>query len=51
MCAVALIENDRGKLKVTKKEKYFRRHKDMDKSYGWGLRWVAGSKDYGTRCG
>lgn len=45
MCAVAMIENDRGKLKVTKEERYFRGHKDMDKAYRWGLRWVAGSKD------
>lgn len=45
MCAVALIENDRGKLKVTKEERYFRGHEDMDKAYRWGLRWVVGSKD------
>lgn len=45
MCAIALIENDKGKLKVTKEERYFRGHEDMDKAYRWGLRWVAGSKD------
>ncbi len=45
MCAIALIENDRGKLKVTKEERYFRSHPDMDKAYHWGLRWSAGSKD------
>ncbi|MCW2244659.1 tellurite resistance protein TerA [Azospirillum fermentarium] len=45
MCAIALIENDGGKLKVTKEERYFGSHKDMDKAYRWGLRWVAGSKD------
>lgn len=45
MCAVAMIENDSGKLKVTKEERYFRGHKDMDKAYRWGLRWIAGSKD------
>lgn len=45
MCAIALIENDGGKLKVTKEERYFGNHKDMDRAYRWGLRWVAGSKD------
>lgn len=45
MCAVALIENDKGKLKVTKEERYFRGHLEMDKAYRWDLRWVAGSKD------
>ncbi len=45
MCAIALIENDRGKLKVTKEERYFRGHVETDKGYRWGLRWVAGSKD------
>ncbi|HCF18165.1 MAG TPA: stress protein, partial [Rhodospirillum rubrum] len=44
MCAIALIEKDGGKLKVTKEERYFRGHKDMDETYRWGLRWVSGSK-------
>jgi len=45
MCAIALIENDKGTLKVTKEERYFRSHTNMDKAYHWGLRWVEGSKD------
>ncbi|MBF0371804.1 MAG: TerD family protein [Alphaproteobacteria bacterium] len=45
MCAIALMENDCGKLKVTKEEQYFRGHLEMDKGYRWGLRWVTGSKD------
>lgn len=45
MCAIALIEHDQGKLKVTKLERYFWGHREMDEAYGWGLRWVAGSKD------
>lgn len=45
MCAIALIENERGKLKVTKEERYFPGHIEMDKAYRWGLRWMAGSKD------
>jgi len=44
MCAIALIDNDGGNLRVTKEEQYFRGHRDMDRSYGWGLRWTAGSK-------
>jgi tellurite resistance protein TerA len=44
-CAIALIENDRGKFKVTKEERYFRGHRDADKAYGWHMRWAAGSKD------
>jgi len=45
MCAIAVIENDNGKLRVTKEERYFKGHSEMDKAYRWGLRWVAGSKD------
>lgn len=45
MCAIALLENDRGNLKVSKQVEYFRNHKDMDEAYGFGLRWKAGSKD------
>ncbi|WP_299436731.1 TerD family protein [uncultured Rhodospira sp.] len=45
MCAIALIENIGGTLRVTKEERYFRGHRDMDEAYGWGLRWTAGSKD------
>ncbi len=44
MCAIALIENDRGNLRVTKEERYFRGHREMDHAFGWGLRWAAGSK-------
>lgn len=44
MCAIALIEQTGGRLKVTKEERYFRSHSDMDNAYLWGLRWVAGSK-------
>lgn len=45
MCAVALIENDGGKFKVTKQARYFKGHTEMDRHYGWGLSWVPGSKD------
>lgn len=45
MCALALLENQNGNLKVTKQVEYFRDHRVMDEAYGFGLRWVAGSKD------
>jgi uncharacterized protein involved in tellurium resistance len=32
-------------LKVTKLVEYFQDHRYMDQAYGFGLRWVAGSKD------
>ncbi|MBL8250086.1 MAG: TerD domain-containing protein [Candidatus Competibacter sp.] len=45
MCALALLENQGGNLKVTKLVEYFQDHRYMDQAYGFGLRWVAGSKD------
>lgn len=45
MCALAMLENQGGNLKVTKLVEYFRDHRDLDQAYGFGLRWVAGSKD------
>ena len=45
MCAIALFENVNNTFKVTKIVEYFRGHQDVDRAYGWGLQWVAGSKD------
>ncbi|MDS4040668.1 MAG: TerD family protein [Candidatus Competibacter sp.] len=45
MCALAMLENQGGNLKVTKLVEYFLDHRYMDQAYGFGLRWVAGSKD------
>jgi tellurite resistance protein TerA len=44
MCAIALLENDRGAVRVTRKVDFHRSHPDMDRAYGWGMRWSAGSK-------
>ncbi len=44
MCAVAMIENVRGQLSVTKLVEYFHGHPDMDKWFGFGFNWKAGSK-------
>lgn len=43
-CAIAMIENENGNLKVTKLEKYFEGHKELDKYYKWGMKWKVGSK-------
>lgn len=44
MCAIAMLENVGGGIKVTKLIEYFRGHRYMDEHYRWGLRWAAGSK-------
>jgi tellurite resistance protein TerA len=43
-CAIAMIENENGNLKVTKLDKYFSGHRELDKYYKWGMNWKAGSK-------
>ncbi|MGQ9659659.1 MAG: TerD family protein [Thermochromatium sp.] len=45
MCAIALLENQGGAVKITKLVEYYRGHLDMDRAYQWGLEWVRGSKD------
>lgn len=45
MCAIALLENQGGAVKITKLVDYFRGHMDMDKAHHWGLDWVKGRKD------
>lgn len=45
MCALAMLENQGGNIKVTKLVEYFLDHRFLDEAYGFGLRWVAGSKD------
>ena len=45
MCAIALLENngDDG-FSVEKQVRFFDGHAQMDKAYGWGMRWVPGRK-------
>ena len=45
MCAIAMIENDQGNIRVTKLAEYYQSHMPMDRAYGFGLQWRAGSKD------
>lgn len=44
MCAIAMLENIDGQLRITKLIDYFAGHQQMDHAYGWGLNYVAGSK-------
>lgn len=44
MCAIARLVNDGGKVRVERLDTYHSGHDDMDKCYGWGFRWKAGSK-------
>ena len=44
MCAVTLLENDGGNLKITRENRYFRSAQDMDAHYGFGLSWKSGRK-------
>ena len=45
MCAIALLENQDGAVKITKLVEYYRGHMDMDEAHRWGLEWVKGRKD------
>lgn len=44
MCAIALLENDEGRIRVTKLIDYFAGHEPMDRNFGFGFNWKAGSK-------
>ena len=45
MCAIALLENNGGDgFSVEKQVSFFDGHAQMDKAYGWGMRWVPGRK-------
>jgi tellurite resistance protein TerA len=51
MCAIAMIDNQAGKLQVTKLVEYFQQegrtsaHELMDRRFGFGMRWKTGTKD------
>ncbi|WP_295455026.1 TerD family protein [uncultured Thiodictyon sp.] len=44
MCAIALLENDGGRIRVTKLVEYFAAHPQMDEAYRFGFQWQAGRK-------
>jgi len=39
-----MLENINGQLQITKLIDYFAGHQQMDRAFGWGLNYVAGSK-------
>lgn len=45
LCGVVLLEHERGGIKATRIVEYFNDRREFDDRFGWGLRWVAGSKD------
>jgi tellurite resistance protein TerA len=44
MCAIALLENEGGRIKISREVKFFPGHRFTDEHYGWGMNWKAGSK-------
>lgn len=44
VCAVAAIENDNNAIKFTNYGEYFPGHAEMDRAYGFGLKWDDGQK-------
>ena len=45
LCGVVLLENVGGTLKASRIVDYFRDQSELDRAFGWGLNWRAGSKD------
>ncbi|VVN76933.1 TerD family protein [Pseudomonas fluorescens] len=43
-CAIALLENVNGAVKVSRRVDFHRGQAVMDKAYDWGMRWSSGSK-------
>lgn len=44
MCGIARLINKDGVICVERVNRYFSGHRDLDGAFGWGFRWVAGSK-------
>jgi tellurite resistance protein TerA len=44
MCAIALIENINGEMKITKLNEYYPSHREMDVAHGWNMNWTTASK-------
>lgn len=45
LCAVALIENIRGGIRLTTNLEYYPGHAEMDRAFGFGLQWEQGRKE------
>ncbi len=44
LCAVAMLENVRGGIKMTSLLEYFPGNAEMDRAFGYGLEWESGAK-------
>lgn len=44
MCAIAMIERKDDTFQIKRLVEYFNGHEQMDRHYGWNMRWAAGSK-------
>lgn len=44
LCAIARLVNENGSIKVERINRYFKNQSEMDRAFGWGFRWSAGSK-------
>lgn len=44
MCGIVVIENDGGNVRIQRIVQYFNGHETLDRAFGFGLNWVAGSK-------
>jgi tellurite resistance protein TerA len=44
-CAIALLEFEGTNINVSRLVTFHKGHSECDRKYGWGLKWVAGSKD------
>ena len=45
MCAIALIENIGGQMRINREVRYFHGHEPTDRAYGWGMSWRTARKD------
>jgi len=44
MVGIAILLNENNNLRIEKLEKYYRSHKELDNDFGFGFRWVVGTK-------
>lgn len=44
LCAIARLVNENGAIKVERINQYFKSQSELDRAFGWGFRWSAGSK-------
>lgn len=43
-CAVAMLTNENGQVKIDRLDRYFSGHEEADRAYGWNMRWKPGHK-------